>query len=408
MVDRKETATTVFRWRSLQQTPPFVLGTFIMSWVLLNLLFILSLPVSPQELHSRATSLVSFETPRKITKLIHFSSSRYLVIGVGKPITCLSLITRPVEILCLGEMRKVTRSYYSLYIFLGIKDRIYHPKFWYNIFSFFSFPVLEYYRNSKIFSTLLTPHSGTILQWTFFVLFGNVWKMSTSSVHCCLGKPGSIHLIGSREMVGWLAGVTLCQSTQATEGTPKLLKEHGWHDSFGNWWRYGDQVRSHMCVSAETACAGRDHWYKFPQKKPRMSPLRPEIYSVMLFSHKILQEGSSPTSSSRQGHLCNQTMLLRALTSEAMKKLRMKSEKTVHYFLSPRWKSFSLYSPWTFLVSVYAHCLLSIHSHHSALWRAWIHPVGTFLIGFVGKLLGHPWNFFFSRLNKTSFFSLSS
>lgn len=59
--------------------------------------------------------------------------------------------------------------------------------------------------------------------------------------------------------------VTPCQLTQATEGTPKLLKECGWHDSFGNWWVCGDQVGNLMCVSAETACAGRDHWYKFQQ-----------------------------------------------------------------------------------------------------------------------------------------------
>lgn len=69
--------------------------------------------------------------------------------------------------------------------------------------------------------------------------------------------------------------------------------------------------------------------------KKRMSPLRPEIYSMTLATHKIPQEGSSPTSSSRQGQLCNQTMLLRALTSQAMKKLlRMKTEQPVHYFLS--------------------------------------------------------------------------
>lgn len=66
-----------------------------------------------------------------------------------------------------------------------------------------------------------------------------------------------------------------------------------------------------------------------------MSPLRPEIYSMTLATHKIPQEGSSPTSSSRQGQLCNQTMLLRALTSQAMKKLlRMKTEQPVHYFPS--------------------------------------------------------------------------
>lgn len=52
-----------------------------------------------------------------------FASSSYLVIRVGKPITHSSLSTRPLKIFGLWEMRKVTRSYYSLHILLGIKDR---------------------------------------------------------------------------------------------------------------------------------------------------------------------------------------------------------------------------------------------------------------------------------------------
>lgn len=193
--------------------------------------------------------------------------------------------------------------------------------------------------------------------------------MSTSSVHCSLGEPGSIHLIGSQEMLGWLARVTLCQSTWATEGSPKLLKEHGCHDSFGNCGEVVE-IRLEVTRASLQKLLVLEEITDTTYHKKRMSPLRPEIYSMTLDTHKIPQEGSSPTSSSRQGQLCNQTMLLRALTSQAMKKLlRMKTEQPVHYFPSPWWrKSFFLYSAWTFLVSVYAHCLSSLH--HSALWRA--------------------------------------
>lgn len=127
----------------------------------------------------------------------------------------------------------------------------------------------------------------------------------------------------------------------------------------------------------------------------------------MLFTHRIPQKRSSQIPCSKQGQLWNHTMLLRALTSQAMKKpLRMKSEQPVHYFLSPWWKSFSLWYAWSFIVSVYALCLSFLH--HWALWRGWIHSLGTFLISLGGKLLGAPGNLLFSRLNKTSFFSLFS
>lgn len=296
-------------------------------------------------------------------------------------------------------MRKVTRSCYSLYVFLGIKDRIYHPKFWYNIFSSSSFPVAEYYRNSKIFSTLLMWCSGTMLQWAFFVLF-DVWKMNTSSVHCCLGEPGSIHLIGWWEMVGGLAGVTPCQSNQATEGTSNLLKEHGWHDSFGNCSGVVEIRLEITCASLQKLLVLEEITDTSSHKKKRMIPLRPEIYLVKLFIHKILQGGSSSTSSSRQSHLCNQTMLLRALTCQAIKNLWVKN------------LLFSVLMVKKFLFII---CLLCISLCPLPLSRNQFSIVKSLDPSswypshrFWGKVIRSPQNLFFSRLNRASIFSDSS